>query len=75
MDDLLAELERIVRSGTKVKLNYLIAAELGEDSYEELRDYLVDNPDCTLDDLISEYEDFYSEEELRLAMIIYSCHK
>ncbi|WP_308549590.1 DNA helicase RecQ [uncultured Porphyromonas sp.] len=74
-DDLLTELERIVKSGTKVKLNYLIASELGEDSYDELREYLEDHPGCTLDDLISEYEDFYNEAELRLAMIIYSCNQ
>lgn len=74
-DDLLTELERIVRSGTKVKLTYLIDSELGEDSYEELRDYLIKHPNSTLDDLIREYEDFYSEVELRLAMIIFSCHK
>lgn len=74
-DDLLTELERIVKSGTKVKLNYLIASELGEDSYDELKEYLEDHPGCTLDDLISEYEDFYSEAELRLAMIIFSCNQ
>ena len=74
-DDLLTELERIVKSGTKVKLNYLIASELGEDSYDELKEYLEEHPGCTLDDLISEYEDFYSEPELRLAMLIFSCNQ
>ena len=42
---------------------------------DELKEYLEDHPGCTLDDLISEYEDFYSEAELRLAMLIFSCNQ
>lgn len=72
-DDLLSELENIVKSGTHINIGYMIDSELGEDNYEELSEYLDEHPGCSIEDFLDEFEDFYNEAELRLARLIYQC--
>ncbi|MDE0871518.1 MAG: DNA helicase RecQ [Flavobacteriales bacterium] len=67
--DLLEEIEAIASAGTKVNLDYILNDALDEESLEELFDFLRDSEDEAADALINEYNDVYSEEELRLARI------
>ena len=63
------EIENIVSAGTKVNLDYIINQSLDEESLEELFDFLKESNDDGMDDLIAEWSDAYTEEELRLARI------
>ena len=67
--DLLVEIEAIASAGTKVNLDYILNDSLDEESLEELFDFLRDSEDEAADALIDEYNDVYSEEELRLVRI------
>ena len=69
LEDVLAEIENIVYAGTKVNLDYIINETLDEESLEELFDFLKESEDDGTDELISEWNDVYSEEELRMARI------
>ena len=69
LEDVLGEIENIVYAGTKVNLDYIINEALDEESLEELFDFLKESDDDGTDELISEWNDVYSEEELRMARI------
>ncbi len=69
LEDVLVEIENIVSAGTKVNLDYIINQSLDEESLEELFDFLKESNDDGMDDLIAEWSDAYTEEELRLARI------
>ena len=66
---MLNEIENIVSAGTKVNLDYVINKTLDEESLEELFDFLKESEDEGSEELISEWNDVYSEEELRMARI------
>ena len=68
-EELMAEIENIVSAGTKVNLDYIIDKTLDEDSLEELFDFLKESEDASVVALIEEWNDVYSEEELKLARI------
>jgi ATP-dependent DNA helicase RecQ len=69
LEDVLNEIENIVSAGTKVNLDYVINKTLDEESLEELFDFLKDSQDEGSEELIAEWNDVYSEEELRMARI------
>lgn len=69
LEDVLVEIENIVSAGTKVNLDYIINQSLDEECLEELFDFLKESNDDGMDDLIAEWSDAYTEEELRLARI------
>jgi ATP-dependent DNA helicase RecQ len=69
LEDVLNEIENIVSAGTKVNLDYVINKTLDEESLEELFDFLKESEDEGSEELISEWNDVYSEEELRMARI------
>lgn len=69
LEDVLNEIENIVSAGTKVNLDYVINKTLDEESLEELFDFLKDSEDEGSEELITEWNDVYSEEELRMARI------
>jgi ATP-dependent DNA helicase RecQ len=50
-------------------LDYVINKTLDEESLEELFDFLKESEDEGSEELISEWNDVYSEEELRMARI------
>lgn len=68
-EEVLLEIENIVAAGTKVNLDYIINRSLDEESLEELFDFLKECEDEGMEELIAEWNDVYSEEELRLARI------
>jgi ATP-dependent DNA helicase RecQ len=70
MDDLLTEIERIVYSGTKVNIDYYLADMLEEDQQEEIFDYFMEDAETdSIDEAMAEFDDEYSDEELRLMRI------
>lgn len=69
IEELFGEIENIVAAGTRVNLDYIINKSLDEECLEELFDFLKECEDEGLDALLSEWNDTYSDEELRLARI------
>ena len=69
LEDVLNEIENIVSAGTKVNLDYVINKTLDDESLEELFDFLKESEDEGSEELISEWNDVYGEEELRMARI------
>jgi ATP-dependent DNA helicase RecQ len=67
--ELLTEMESIVNAGTRLNLDYYINLSLGADEQEELFDYFRSTESADLEDALREYEDAYSEEEIRLMRI------
>src|SRR5690606_29989615 len=69
VDEILEEIEHIVESGTKVNLDYILDELLDEEYQEEIFDYFRDTDEDSIDEAMEEFEDVYSEEELRMMRI------
>lgn len=69
LDDIITEIEHIVGSGTKVNLDYYLSNLLDEEYQEELLEYFQETEDDDLEEALDEFEDVYSEDELRLMRI------
>ncbi len=69
MEDILSEIEAIVFSGTKVNIDYYLNDILDEDSQEEIFDYFKEAENDTIESALEEFDDDFSEEELRLVRI------
>ena len=70
VDELLAEIERIVASGTKVDINYYIREYVDEYHQEEIYEYFKEAETDSIEDALQELgEDEYNEEEIRLMRI------
>ena len=68
-EELLQTMEQIVFSGTKLDIGYWVDELLDEDSQEELHDYFIETSSSSLEDAISELEEDFEEEEIRLYRI------
>jgi ATP-dependent DNA helicase RecQ len=66
MSQLIAEMETIVFSGTKLNIDYWINEILDEEQIEELTDYFMEAESDDLDLAAEEFDTDYEEEELRL---------
>ena len=74
MEELLAEIESIVYSGTKLNLDYYIEQTLDEDVVEEIYDYFMeeaesDSLEAAMEDLSSDFD----ELEVRLVRLKFLC--
>lgn len=69
VDELLGMIEGIVASGTKVGLDYILEEYLDEESIEELWDCFMESEEGSLQEVLEEMGDAYSEEEIRLVRI------
>ncbi len=70
IDDIIAELESIVHSGTRVNINYYIDEVMDEEKQEEIEDYFREADSDSLEAAIDELgEEDYSAEEIRLVRI------
>jgi len=69
MDELLTEMESIVNAGTRLNLDYNINSSLGADEQEELFDYFRTTENADLEEALNEFDDVYSQEEIRLMRI------
>ena len=70
-DEVLDELEKLIRQGLNVDITYFTNEVLGEECVQELVDYMAGMKKFSMEKVISEYSDVYSEEEIRLAYIVY----
>lgn len=68
-DELIAELERIVSSGTRVNLRYMLLDIMDEDSLEELMDFFRASEDAGWAAAEKAFGDVYAEGELRLVRV------
>lgn len=70
---LLDELESIVYSGTKIDISYYVDEVLDEDLQEEIYDYFRNSDTDAMSAALEEFEDEYTEEELRMMRIKFLC--
>ena len=68
-EQVLEEMEAIVAAGTKVSLDHILEESLDEECLEELFEFFKESEDEGLSSAREEFDDVYSEEELRLARI------
>lgn len=69
MDDVLNEIEMIVQSGTRVNLDYYIDDLIDDGDQEEVFEYFMEADSDDLDEALDEFDESYSEEEMRLLRI------
>lgn len=68
-NDLIDEIESIVRSGTKINIGYYLNQIMDEEDQEEVMDYFSETEDDDFDQVLDEFGCVYSDEELRLLKI------
>ncbi len=74
MEELLDEIEAIVFSGTKLKLDYYIEQALDDDVVDEIYDYFHDEAESdSLEDAMTDLGSDYDELEVRLVRIKFLC--
>lgn len=66
MAELIEEMEAIVYSGTKLRINYWIDEILDEDQQEEIHEYFLEATSDSIKEAFDEFDGDYEEEELRL---------
>ena len=64
--EMINELEKIVFSGTKMNIDYMIDDFFDEDQQQELYDFFIDTESDDINLAIEEFEDEYEESDLRL---------
>ena len=69
LDFIIHEIEGIVSSGTKINIQYYIDDILEEDQQEEIFDYFSEATTDGVDDAVKEFDEEYTEEEIRLMRI------
>ena len=69
MNELIAEVESIIYSGTKLNINYCINEILDEEQQEEIFDYFMEAETDNIEVALEEFDGDYEEEELRLMRI------
>ena len=69
MDELLTELESIVKSGMKINIDYVLNEIFDEETEQEIMDFIRTLDEDDLDSAIEEFGDEFTEEEIRLARI------
>ena len=73
-DEVLAEIEAIVASGTRLDLNYYIREHLDEEVVEEIYDWFRDEAQSdSLQEALDALSGDYEEEEIRLVRIKFLC--
>ena len=66
MPELIQEMEQIVYSGTKLKLDYWVNEVLDEDQQEEIHEYFLEAETDDIDEAMEEFDGDYEDDELRL---------
>lgn len=67
--ELVKKLEKIVYSGVKLNVDYILNDFLGDDEIDEVYDYFLTSDTDSIEVAIDEFDDLYTEEELRLVRI------
>ena len=68
-EEVFSEIEQIVAAGTKVNIDHLIEETMDEDCIEELFEFYSETEDEGVETALVEFEDTYSEDELRLMRV------
>jgi ATP-dependent DNA helicase RecQ len=68
-EELIDEIEHICYSGTKLNLNYYLNQILDDDKQEEIMDYFLSAESDSIDEALDEFDEEFSEEDLRLMRI------
>ncbi|MBI3511578.1 MAG: DNA helicase RecQ [Bacteroidetes bacterium] len=70
LDDVIAEIETIVLSGTKVNINYYIDGMIDSDKQEEIVEYFKESESDSMEEAVAELgEEDFTREEIRLVRI------
>jgi ATP-dependent DNA helicase RecQ len=69
LEELIEEMQRIVYSGTKLKMDYIVDDILDEDQQQEIFDYFMESDNDKIETAMKEFKGEYEEEELRLMRI------
>jgi ATP-dependent DNA helicase RecQ len=69
LEELIEEMQRIVYSGTKLKMDYIIDEILDEDQQQEIYDYFMESETDKIETAMKEFKGEYEEDELRLMRI------
>ena len=72
-DQVLKDLETIIYSGTKLDLKYIIDDLFDNESQEELLEFFNNLENDNLSEIISEFEDEYEEEDLKIFRLYHYC--
>lgn len=75
LDEVLDELENMIRQGKKLDITYFTDEVLGESCVDELIEFFEDEESDDLDNALNEYGDVYNPEEIRLARLVYRCRR
>ena len=67
--EILTEIESIISSGTKLNLDYIIEELIDQDYQDEIMDFMREMESDSIEEMMSEFGDTYSEDELRLVRI------
>lgn len=67
--ELLAKIEEIVYSGTKLNIDYEIEEIFDDDQIEDIHDYFMNSTSDSIDSAMDELDGSFSEDEIRLARI------
>jgi ATP-dependent DNA helicase RecQ len=68
-EDVLNEIEQIVAAGTKLNVTHLIEESMDEDCVDELFEFFSESEEEGIEAALIEFEDSYSEDELRLMRV------
>lgn len=68
-DQIIEEIEHICHSGTKLNLDYYIDSVLDEDKQDDIFDYFMEADTDNIEDALEEFDDEYTEDEIRLMRI------
>ncbi len=69
LEDVIAEIEAIVHSGTRVNIDYYIDEILDEDSQQDIIEHFMSAKSDSIEEALGEFDGDFSEEELRLMRI------
>ncbi len=74
MDELLTEIEKIVRSGFKLNINYYISENVDDEVVEDVYDYFRNDAESdSIEDAVRELGPDYEERDIRLVRIKFLC--
>jgi ATP-dependent DNA helicase RecQ len=68
-EELIDEIEHICYSGTTLNLNYYLNQIIDDEKQEEIMDYFLSAESDSIEDAMDEFDDEFSEEDLRLMRI------
>lgn len=69
VEDILNEIESIVSSGTRLNIDYIIDGELDQEYQDEVFNYMRGMKSDSIQQMVKEFGDVYSEEEIRLMRV------